>query len=95
MSDWTIASARQNFSSLLEACREGIQPIYRRHQLIAAVVDVATYERLQAQANKRPTLADSFRELRQILLNGHADTAELATLPRIDRHNAFIDVLGD
>jgi predicted TIM-barrel fold metal-dependent hydrolase len=95
MSDWTIASARQNFSSLLDACREGIQPIYRRHQLIAAVVDVATYERLQAQANKRPTLADSFRELRQILAQEPADTAELATLPRLDRHNAFLDVLGD
>jgi hypothetical protein len=95
MSEWTVASARQNFSSLLEACREGIQPIYRRHQLIAAMVNVATYERLQAQSNQRPTLADSFRELRHILAKEAADSAELATLPRINRHNAFLDVLGD
>ncbi len=95
MSEWTVASARQNFSSLLEACREGIQPIYRRRQLIAAMVDVATYERLQAQSNQRPTLADSFCELRNILAKEAADSAELATLPRINRHNAFLDVLGD
>lgn len=95
MSEWTVASARQNFSSLLEACREGIQPIYRRHQLIAAMVDVATYERLQAQISQRPTLADSFCELRKILAKEPADSAELATLPRINRHNAFLDVLGD
>lgn len=95
MSDWTIVSARQNFSSLLEACLEGIQPIYRRNQLVAAVVNVATYERLQAQKNLRPTLADSFLELRQILADESLESPAFATLPRTDRHNAFLDVLGD
>jgi PHD/YefM family antitoxin component YafN of YafNO toxin-antitoxin module len=93
MNEWTVASARQNFSSLLDACRTDIQPIYRRNQLVAGVVNAETYQRLQTQTQQRPSLADSFRELRQIL----ADTSDdfLPSSNRNNRSNAFMDVLGE
>lgn len=93
MREWTVASARQNFSSLIDACRAGIQPIYRRNQLVAGVVDAETYQRLQTQIQQRPSLADSFRELRQILAESSDDF--LPTITRTNRSNSFIEVLGD
>lgn len=91
MNHWTIARARQNFSGLLEACHLGIQPIYRRNRLIAAVIDAATYQQMQKSIQSKPTLADSFAELRAILQEEDA----LPMLPRYNRTNDFAEMLGE
>jgi hypothetical protein len=91
MTTWTIATARQNFTSLLEASRISVQPIYRRHELVAAVVDAATYQRLQQQHLQQPSLADAFRDLRQLI-----ETEDvLPVMPRHTRANPFAEELVD
>ncbi|UJS23341.1 hypothetical protein [Thiothrix winogradskyi] len=91
MTTWTVATARQNFTSLLEASRLSVQPIYRHHQLVAAVVDAATYQRLQQQHLQQPSLADTFRDLRQLI---KAEDA-LPVIPRHTRANSFAEGLAD
>ena len=89
--EWTIATARQNFSALLKASQLGVQPIYKHKQLIAAVIDAPTYERLQG---KQTTLAQSFQTLRTILAETQDDEG-LASLPRKNRANSFLETLGN
>lgn len=86
MNQWTVANARQHFSALLAACHAGIQPIYRRQQLVAAVIDANTYQRLQQQ-QQRPSLAQAFQTLRHL-----SDAEEaLPTTPRTTRANPFAE----
>jgi hypothetical protein len=87
MSAWTVAEARAQFSHLLSESQMMPQPIYRHHQLVAAVIDPQTYQNIQAQ---QPTLAHSFIALRQLL----QDTQDLPNRERSTRDNDFLDVLN-
>jgi hypothetical protein len=87
MSAWTVAEARAQFSHLLCESQTMPQPIYRHHQLVAAVIDPKTYQKMQAQ---QLTLAQSFIALRHLL----QDDQGLPSHERSTRDNDFLGVLN-
>ncbi|MGH7804380.1 MAG: type II toxin-antitoxin system prevent-host-death family antitoxin [Candidatus Binatia bacterium] len=68
MSKWTIAEARRRFSELLNDVVREPQPIYRRSRRVAAVIRADELEAFEAwrQREQRRSLADDFRELREV-----------------------------
>jgi hypothetical protein len=80
---WTIASARQRLPALISSAAREPQPVYRRDQLVAAVISPELCQQLttaQAKAG-RPRLADALAELRK------ACTEEAYALPRKPRRD--------
>lgn len=88
---WKVAQAKQNLSKLLRAAAEEPQQIYRRDQLVAAVVDSATFAEFESwrQEQKRSkTPSEVFAELRQLCAD---EDYELPEVARTDRANPFAD----
>lgn len=85
---WTVAQARQRLAEVLKAASREPQPIYRRDELMAVVVDGGTFEEFEAwrRGRAQPCLAEKMSELRE-LLGGE----ELALPSRQDRRNPFVD----
>jgi len=77
---WTIASARQQLPELVSRAAHAPQPVYRRNQLVAAVVSPELAA--AAEGLRRPQLADKLAELRQLCAD---EDYALTTPPRQDR----------
>lgn len=94
--NWNIAQAKQHFSDVVKQAATEPQIIYNRNTPVAAMIaaeDLAQY-RAWKERQKPQTLADSFAELRQLLINaGFEDGIELA--PRKTRPNAFVEMLEE
>ena len=70
--DWTIAEARRRFADLLSEARRSPQPIYRRNQLVGAVVGPEELAILERQPSGKPdsdSVAGSLAELREIVVS--------------------------
>ena len=91
---WNIAQAKQCFSEVVRQAAVEPQLIYNRDRLVAAVIDADTFNAFQQwrERAQQRTLADEFTELRQIL---REENYELVVPPRIDRANAFADMLEE
>lgn len=91
---WNIAQAKQRFSEVIRQTAAEPQLIYNRGRLVAAVVDAEDFEAFKQwrELTRQRTLADEFAELRQIL---REENYELEILPRINRPNAFIEMIEE
>lgn len=78
---WTIATARQHLPALIGSAAREPQRVYRRDKLVAAVVSPELAAELDA-AQPRPTLAETFEELRRLC---DAEDYELTVPARRDR----------
>ncbi len=87
---WTIASARRHFSELVDAAATEAQPVYRRDDLVAYVVDPTTFAEFERWRHERTprTVAEAFAELRQICME---EEFEFPETERWDRPNPFAD----
>ncbi len=73
---WTVASARQNLSSVIASAAREPQRIYRRNKLVAGLVAPSALPK-----EPGPTLAEQFRELQQICAEENYE------FPPIDRND--------
>lgn len=87
---WNVGEAKQQFSEVLRRSEGEPQLIYRRNQLIAAVVSVDETKRRTLTKNK--TIADRFAELREIL---RQENYRLPKSRPTMRENAFVKVLDE
>jgi prevent-host-death family protein len=88
--NWKIAEAKQRFSEVVKAAEGEPQLIYNRDRLVAAVVEPEAFRDFLdwRQETEKPTLADSFAELRRICAE---EDYTLEIPPREDRPNPFAD----
>jgi hypothetical protein len=88
--NWKIAEAKERFSEVVRAAGEAPQRIYNRDRLVAVVVEPEEFREFDAWRGGRskPTLAETFAELRKICLE---EDFEFEIPPRIDRPNPFLD----
>ena len=90
---WNVAQAKQHLSEVLRAAESEPQQIFRRDQLVAAVVDGSSFvafEQWWRQQNK--PLRERFAELRQICAE---EAWEMPELERRDRPNPWAEMLAD
>lgn len=94
MNSWKVGEAKQRFSELLRAATREPQGVFNRDRLVAVVIDADTHEAFQAwRAKQREgSLAEAFRQLRQLLLE---ERYTLKLPRRRDRLNRFTSVLDD
>ncbi len=88
--DWTIAEARRRFADLLSEARRSPQPIYRRNQLVGAVIgpeELAILECRPADKSGSESIASSLAELRQI---SAAEKYALKVPPRRNRRTRLL-----
>ena len=92
--NWQIATAKQKFSQVVRAASEEPQRVFNRSRLVAAVVDGPTFEAFLAwkQDQESRSVADDIAELRA-LFSDEDDRLEIPE--RIDRENAFLQLLDD
>lgn len=85
---WTIAEARRHLAEVLRAAGREPQPIYRREELVAVVIDRKSFEEFELwrKGRTRASLASRMAELRRLL-----DGVELEAPSRHDRKNPFLD----
>jgi prevent-host-death family protein len=94
--NWNIAQAKQHFSDVVKQAATEPQIIYNRNTPVAAMIaaeDLAEY-RAWKDTQKRPTLLESFAELRQLLIDAGFEDG-IDTGPRTTRPNAFVDMLEE
>jgi antitoxin (DNA-binding transcriptional repressor) of toxin-antitoxin stability system len=87
---WNVGDAKQQFSEVLRRSATEPQLIYRRDQLIAAVV--AVDETNVASVAKRPTIADRFEEARELF---RQENYRLPQTRRRARPNSFVRALDE
>lgn len=88
--DWNVAAAKAGFSELLRQAQSVPQRVFRRQQLVAVVVDVSMFERLQENGKRSVrTLAEAAAEARAVLAG---EGFELEIPARRDRDAAFGEV---
>lgn len=88
---WKVAEAKQNLSKLLRAAADEPQKIYRRNDLVAAVVDSTTFaefESWQRDQERKKTPSEVFAELRRLCTE---EDFEFPDVSRADRDNPFAD----
>lgn len=91
---WTVARAKERFSELLRAARSGPQPIFRRDELVAILVDAESFDRLadvERQAAAR-SLGEAFEELRGLV---SGEDYDWPAIERVTRPDAFGEALDD
>ena len=94
---WNIAQAKQHFSDVVKQAATEPQIIYNRNTPVAAMIaaeDLAEYQALKQAASTpaKKSLLDHFAEMRQILIDaGYENGLEIP--PRVDRPNAFVEML--
>jgi prevent-host-death family protein len=85
--NWSVADAKQQLSELLRQARSEPQRVYRRRELVAVVVDPATFDRLQRQAEPPAvTLEQAAARVREVLAE---EGYELELPARRDRDSGF------
>jgi Ni,Fe-hydrogenase III component G len=87
---WNVGEAKQQFSEVLRRSATAPQLIYRRDQLIAAVV--AMDEKKAASVSKRLTIADRFEEARELF---RQENYQLPQTRRRTRPNSFVRALNE
>lgn len=88
---WSVGEAKQQFSEVLRRSESEPQLIYRRNQLIAAVV--AVDETKMRTLTKNKTIAERLAEGREIF---RQENYRLPTSRRTTtRENAFVKVLDE
>jgi hypothetical protein len=87
---WTVAEARRRFAELLRSAAKEPQTVYRRDELIAAVVDATSFGEFAAwrAAQRARTLGQELADLRRICID---DDYELELPERTDRPVAGVD----
>lgn len=78
---WTIASARQDFPTLVDMAAHEPQDIYRRDELVARVVAPDP-----GSAPRRPTAAELIANIQRVCAE---ENYELPVSPRTTRPNPF------
>ncbi|EDN66696.1 conserved hypothetical protein [Beggiatoa sp. PS] len=89
--NWTIESAKQQFTELINQAAQEPQPIFNDKKFVVAVIDAQTFkafEQWQQTQSKTSSPANAFEELRQLCLEENY-TLEIPN--RYDRENAFIN----
>ncbi len=91
---WRVAEAKERFSEVLRAAGEEPQEILNRDRLVAVVVDPGTFQEFEdwRRRKQQGTLGDAFAELRELM---HDESYEFEIPPRVERPNAFLDVLDE
>ena len=89
--EWKVARAKQNLSKVIQAAAEEPQKIFNRDRLVAVVVDGPTFEKLERDYPRR-SIGDEFAEFRALCA---AEGYELPDSPRVDRPNAFVELLDE
>ena len=90
--DWTVTTAREHLAEVLEAAQQTPQLIYRRDQLVGAVVGPKALAELAQPTVGVPPLSATFAELRSLLAGQPSPFGEME---RADRDNPFAnDELG-
>lgn len=87
---WNVGEAKQQFSEVLRRSAMEPQLIYRRDQLIAAVV--AMDDKNVASISKRRTIADRFEEARELF---RQENYQLPQARRRTRANSFVKALNE
>lgn len=86
---WTIATARQHLPEVVGLAAREPQRVYRREQLVAAVVSPQLADEIEQL--RRPSLAAKLAELQRLCAE---DNYELAAPPRRDRANPLTSRRG-
>ena len=91
---WNVAEAKRRFSELLRRAEDEPQLILNRNRVVAAVVGASVYGSFAAWRadEQRPTLGQSFEELRSICAE---EDYVFDPGARRDRPNAFTDAITD
>jgi prevent-host-death family protein len=97
--NWNVAQAKQHLSEVIREAAHTPQLIYNRNRPVAAVIaaeELANYEtwkKTQTESGQK-TIAEEFAELRQLMIEaGFEDGLEIP--PRVDRPNAFVQMLEE
>ncbi|MEJ1931712.1 prevent-host-death protein [Nostoc sp. NIES-2111] len=92
--NWEVNTAKQQFSDLINAVAQEPQLIYDQTQLVAVVVEAEVFQEFLAwrKQQKKPSVADAIKELRQII---EEENYTLEISPRQDRSNPFADCIND
>lgn len=88
--EWRIAQAKQQFSELMQAALSEPQPIYKRNQLMAFLVEAELFQEfLEWRKQKQlKSISDAFDEIRAIA----AEEDFVLDVPsRQDRDNPFLE----
>lgn len=86
---WTIATARQNFPTLVGLAAREPQDIYRRDKLVARVVSP---DALAGATGVKPSAAELLAEIQRVCVEEDYD---FQVAPRVDRPNPFLAVLEE
>ncbi len=96
--NWNVAQAKQHLSEVLRLAAEEPQLIYNRNRPVAAVIPADELEAFQnwkaSQQKPQRTLLEEFAILRALMIDaGYEDGIPLE--PRVDRPNAFVEMLEE
>lgn len=82
--NWTVAEARRRFAEVLDRARRSPQPIYRRGQLVGAVVAPEQLEAVRAmlREERKESLSEALSRLRAIVTE---EGYELSVPKRLSR----------
>lgn len=90
---WSVAAAKQQLSRVIRESEKEAQEIYRRDELVAAVVDAASYREYQQWRRRRErSLGEVFAELRTICAE---EGWSFEQPQRTDRANPLAEVLDE
>jgi hypothetical protein len=88
--NWTIESAKQHFTEIINQAIQEPQPIFNDKQIVVAVIDAQTFKAFeQWQRTQKRSPAKAFEELRLLCLE---ENYVLEMPNRYDRENAFINL---
>jgi len=94
--NWNIAQAKQHFSDVVKLAATEPQIIYNRNTPVAALItaeELAEYRAWKESSKPaKKSLLAYFDEMRQILIDA-GDENGLEIPPRVDRPNAFVEML--
>jgi uncharacterized membrane protein YqhA len=89
--NWKLDEAQQKLPEILEEIVSEPQLIFKEDKLVAAIIDVQLFQEFLAwhQQQKTSSLADAFRELRQLC----AEENYVLDIParQSDRYNPFAE----
>lgn len=97
--NWNVAQAKQHLSEVIREAAHEPQRIYNRNRPVAAVIaaeDLAGFETWKTSQAKtgQKSIAEEFAVLRQLMIEAGFDDG-LEIPPRIDRPNAFVQMLEE
>lgn len=91
---WTMAEARKRLPELVQAASEAPQVLYRRDEIVGAIVGPHELARLtigQRERGEMRSIGAAFAELRRINVASSEDDFDLVAPPRMPRPDPFAD----